>query len=1225
MCKEAITVSSKECATGVDAPGNTSLPFRMALDTPVEGECLLQDAPLVGLGWVLAGSQVEEVAIFIGGVLLCRAAIGIRRPDVGLCHPQYPNRDQCGFSFTAVLTQIPPGNRGLTVRVQTADGLAREHVVRIQIKPPQPKLPTTISSGRPVAWEAQKGDADAPAGEKEEYLKLVIDNPRLVGGSAADPVNGSLTIQGWALSRVPVEAVRIAIDELELGEAHYGIRRDDVVAAFPDWNATAACGFGASVPPKVLTRGKHSIRVEVSDQKGRKQQTTFGIEVLHEAQETGPGVPRTWMSAAESALSRQVLAGLQWYPRFEILLVIESTDVAQLELTRLTLASLVAQEHENWHVTVILPRGSALDEAAPRLLAGLDDAVARIAVIASDPGLPLGAEGTFVTVLRSGDRLGCDALLEVAIATGLDRSAEFIYSDERRTDPVSGEVTAFFKPGWSPDLLLSTNYIGRLWFACMPLLSRLEMTLPRLIGGSEYGLILTLTRHTHGVKHIPSVLCDRGPYATEDVMFETAALQDAIRASGVEGEILPGCTRGTYRLRRTVPLGKRVAIIISTCGARGLVKTCITSLRQHTRYREFEIICIENLPESAAETREWLRENTDRLITCDASFNWSKFNNLAAAAASTGSEYLLFLNDDVEIIEPDWLEAMLEHAQRDEVGVVGPLLLYPNRRIQHASMFMPQLGKARHAFRFAREDEPGPFGLALTQRNALAVTGACLLVRRATYESLGGFDEAHTIINNDLDFCLRCLDKGLRVMFTPYAKLVHHEMASRARIEERYDAAAFESRWKHRFTAGDPYYSPRLIRNGDNFGPDPEPLQIISGGHPLLRAQQIHSILAVKLDHIGDFITSLAALRRLRACFPTARLCLLASSATAKLAYLEPVIDEVIEFNFFNARSSLGQLPILDADLLALQRRLAPYRFDVAIDLRKHTDTRHILQHTGAKLTAGYDFGGRFPWLNVAIEWDGDRSLVAKRQHIADDLLRLVDAVATSCEQDRRTISASVRADLIREPLPGLPWNLLLRRPLVCVHPLSGNSMRQWPLAHFVELIDLLVAEFALGVCLIGTDEEKPTIEQIAWQVQRPGAVFCLAGTLPLPLLPQLLSRCALFVGNNSGPKHIAAGLGIPTVGVHSGIVDAVEWAPMGPAALAVRRNMSCSPCYLADPGRCHRNLACLTELKPHDVLPVCRQLLAISGIVGKPTGSSRTPERHNTLLTEIVTCAPDA
>ena len=177
------------------------------------------------------------------------------------------------------------------------------------------------------------------------------------------------------------------------------------------------------------------------------------------------------------------------------------------------------------------------------------------------------------------------------------------------------------------------------------------------------------------------------------------------------------------------------------------------SLRERTAYRNFEIVCIDNIPDSQVAWKIWLQQNADRVVPMPEAFNWSHFNNRGVAAAS--GEYLLFLNDDIEVTQADWLDALLEHAQRPEVAVVGPQLLYPDGKVQHAGMFLATRGTARHAFRFAAGDEPGYFGLALTQRNVIAVTGACMLMRRGVYQALGGFEEAHEIINNDLDFCLR--------------------------------------------------------------------------------------------------------------------------------------------------------------------------------------------------------------------------------------------------------------------------------------------------------------------------------------------------------------------------------------------------------------------------------------------------------------------------------------
>jgi ADP-heptose:LPS heptosyltransferase len=201
-------------------------------------------------------------------------------------------------------------------------------------------------------------------------------------------------------------------------------------------------------------------------------------------------------------------------------------------------------------------------------------------------------------------------------------------------------------------------------------------------------------------------------------------------------------------------------------------------------------------------------------------------------------------------------------------------------------------------------------------------------------------------------------------------------------------------------------------------------------------------------------------------------------------------------------------------------------------------------------------------------------------------LLRLADAVATACA-----------------PNVGLPRNRALRsadvatqsgRKIVCIHPGVGSPIRQWPAAHFAILIDRLASSHHVEIILIGSDDEAEIAAEVMARVERGDVVRSLVGRIGLRELPQLLASAALFVGNNSGPKHLAASLGVPTVGIHSGTVDAREWGPIGSNAVAVRRDVLCSPCYFSDAGDCPRQLACLTELQPSDVYEICDRLLAI-------------------------------
>jgi ADP-heptose:LPS heptosyltransferase len=315
------------------------------------------------------------------------------------------------------------------------------------------------------------------------------------------------------------------------------------------------------------------------------------------------------------------------------------------------------------------------------------------------------------------------------------------------------------------------------------------------------------------------------------------------------------------------------------------------------------------------------------------------------------------------------------------------------------------------------------------------------------------------------------------------------------------------------------------------------------------------------------------------------------------LAALEPAIDEFIELDYFHAKSVLGRRDIGPEESDSLRSRLQAQHFDVAIDLRMHPDTRQILQYSGAELLAGFDHAGRFPWLDVALEWEGDQSLTPKRGNIVDRLGQLVEAVAIACDPDRSGVRSvdHIHARSALSALPSiaaLPPGFLFE-PLVCVHPAVGNAVRQWPAEHFGALIDLLIEEHGVHVVLIGGQDELPVADAVLRTVKHRSAVVSLLGSLQLAELPLLLQVAKLFVGNNSGPQHLAAALGTPTVGIHSGVVDATEWGPFGPRAVAVRRKTVCSPCYVATVAQCHRQMACLRKLRPADVYAVCRGMLA--------------------------------
>lgn len=1138
------------------------------------------DGRLIVTGWATCEVGVARVAVSIDDRHVGMAELGHDRPDVGQQHASIPGARFSGFRFDRAVSHGFEGDHVVKVTVTTNLGDERT------------EAKTASATARP-APEAVPATTGAVADPDPAEMKFQLDSPQVTQGRATETVTSRLTIDGWVLSRSGVSGIEVWMGDQRLGDAHHGLARQDVGAAFSDWPNAVRSGFAFHCPPRGLRDGIQTIRVVVRCENGYSYERGFEIEVRRADAGHGSLDIQRKLARTGRVYLLGLLERLGHRPSFEIL-IRQSGPMDPSALTA-TLRSLDAQAYDDWRVRILCDQPESADAARAAIDACGPPLSWRTSVLSPDEvgwTQPLiRDEAAFHLMLCPGDELGVDALAELAIGSGLHRDADLIYADENRVSPISQEREAFLKPDYSPDLLWSTNYVGRPWIASGSLLAKSGPTATSLTEHGEFDLLLRCAEQAVMVHHVPKLLCHRGPMEPDDDARGAAALARSAERRGIAAEVLPAAVPHTWRLRRTAPITGKVSIIIPTCGAHGHIETCITTLRERTAWPDYEIIVIDNIPEADTAWKIYVAENADTVVDIPDAFNWSRFNNRAAAVAT--GEFLLFLNDDVEIQQADWLHVLVENASRPEVGIVGARLLYPNRTVQHAGMFLATNGIARHAFRFAAEDDPGYFGLALTQRNVMAVTGACLMVRQPVFEALGRFDEAHEIVNNDLDFCLRAHRAGLLTVYTPHATLIHHELASRDRLPNEYDTSQFNSTWAQRFTLGDPYFHPRLYRHADDQRPDDEPVDIVHSGQPLFTPDEIRRLLVAKLDHIGDFITALPSIRRLKELFPKARITVLSAPAAQSFAAFEPAIDEFIAFEFFHVKSGMGRKEVTQDELRALGETLRPRRFDLAIDLRKQPDTRDVLRHCGARYLAGYDHQAQFNFLDVALEWETDRSLHHKRNHVSDDLLNLVEAVGQASRFHRPNLIVS--PDAARQVLARLPESTarLFDKPVAIVHPGVGSAVKQWPLSYFTAVIDLLVARHGLNVVLIGSPDEGDLAQQILDNVADTTAVGSVVGQTPLRDLPALLSNATLYIGGDSGPKHIAAAVGVPCVGIHSGVVDTMEWGPVGASAIALRRTMSCSPCYLARAEDCPRALACLKGLEPNLVYEAAVAMLA--------------------------------
>ena len=1166
-----------------------------------EEACLSVDGGFAIKGWAVCSPEVEALTVTLDDVVVGNATVEESRPDVGNRYPQVPSARRAGFRLVRALGQSFTGEHIVQLTVIGRDGRRKSISQVLQTLPSLPphfaqQLPPPSASPR----QARSG---------AEAIRFFLDAPTVREGVAVDTVRGFLSLGGWAVATTKITRIEVFVDDVSMGRAHYGIRRDDVQANLPGLNALLS-GFAMVLTPRVMTPGTHQLRIVVEDEQGTMRETAFSVRADKVATGAGPWALRSKLPHSEIMLKTAILAANGDLPSWHI--VIACARDSDLGPLTATIQSLRDQALPHWEATILTGPGQASLLAQGLARADAGHRIQVIEAAAARPLAELGEHATFMALLTPGDRLGEDALLEMSVEAVLQPQADFLYSDEQRTDPADGTVKAFFKPAWSPDLLLSTNYIGRLWAARPRLVAAAGLLQGEILAGAEYDAVLRLSEQAKAVHHVAKVLCATIRRPTRRA---PEALRRAMRRRGVAAQVQPWLIEGTWRIKRPVAEQAMVSIIIPTIAARGLIETAIGSIRTHTRWPRYEIICLDNIPRDGTPDqlrwKAWIAANADRTIEISSRFNWSRFNNRGAKAAR--GDYLLFLNDDIEVLDGEWLHDLVEQAQRPEIGVVGPQLLYADGRVQHAGMFLAEKA-ARHAFRFYPRDEPGPFGLARTQRDVISVTGACMLMRRAVYDALGGFDESHAVINNDLDFNLRVRRAGCAVLFTPYVSLVHHEMASRAEIRDIFDSVSFQRAWGNTFLKGDPYFSPHLSLDSDDYLPDAEPVRQFTVGHPVVAKDAIRRILAIKVDHIGDFVTAFPAFRKIKRHFPNAELTVLAAKASLALVAMEPAIDRVIEFNFFHARSEKGERAMARKALRDLQDQLSRERFDLAIDLRRQPETRQILRHTGARWLAGFDRGYAYPWLDFSVEFEGDLANHLKHEHVVDSLVHLVDAIAANCDPDRDVLGAPAARGPARDGIAALLLaNGLspdrLAAPLACLHTGAGSVNKQWPGPSFAGLIDLLAGEAGATVMLIGGPDEAVAVTALLKLVRHPAAVVNLVGKIPLKDLPGVIKAADLYVGNDSGPKHIAAALGVPTVGIHSGTVDAGEWGPMGPRSVTIRREMTCSPCYLARAADCHRGLACLTGLRVADVWQASRRMLALAPSRAVPAESSTQAE----------------
>ena len=537
------------------------------------------------------------------------------------------------------------------------------------------------------------------------------------------------------------------------------------------------------------------------------------------------------LSLSDRANIKAQLQNFAYKPLISIIMPTYNSPVAYLKSA---IESVLNQLYENWElciaddastspeVTKLLEHYAQLD---PRIKVVFRSENGHISV-ASNTALAM-ASGEFVGFLDHDDELTEHALYHIVNRLNQDKTIDVLYSDEDHINERNVHCNPFFKPDWSPELLLTQNYICHFLVVRRSLVEQVNGFRVGFEGAQDYDLILRLAELTDKIAHISKILYgwrespsstahnpQAKPYAQK---AGQRAIQEYVDRMYGKGNVVVNEDENNlfiYDTRFNLQDKPLLSIIIPTKDGLSFLKPCIESIISKTTYEPYEILILDNNSEQL-ETRQWFAKiqaqyNNVRVIPAYYPFNWSKLNNHGIREAK--GNFLVFLNNDTKVIAPDWLDRIVEHLVQEHIGVVGAQLCYEDGTIQHAGVVVGIGGYADHIYRGKLAiHQSTPFVSPLVKRNVLAVTGACLAIAKKTLDRIGHFNEEFIVCGSDVEICIRSHEHGFSNIYDPYVKLFHLE--SKTRDPKNIPAVDFilsDKAYKPYIENGDPFYNENL-------------------------------------------------------------------------------------------------------------------------------------------------------------------------------------------------------------------------------------------------------------------------------------------------------------------------------------------------------------------------------------------------------------------------------
>lgn len=593
--------------------------------------------------------------------------------------------------------------------------------------------------------------------------------------------------------------------------------------------------FKCKILSPELGEGQHSLSVKILTKENKKHLNLRKKLILHLHRD----LYKLWMERnepGEDELNLQRKIKFNYEPTISIL--VEPANMSSQCLINM-INSIVNQTYQNWELYILTQEDKKINwkQLAKDYEVLTDQKKIKFINKKQSPGdssqLSSFAAGDFISFLAKTIVLAPFALFEIVRAINEKPTIEFLYFDEDKlvlTGDGEERFDPHFKPGWAPDTLRSYNYIGHFFVIEKNLGNEIGWLKKGIERYNYYDFFLKVLEISKNIFHIPKVLYHQVQLKKErenstDTDSGIKALAAHLKRSGIDAEVNYGSLPGSYHVRYNFTANHKISIIIPNKDSWEDLEKCLNSFLNRSSYNNFEFIIVDNgsKMEETFSLYHRIKENKKvKIIKWDKPFNYAAVNNYAVNYSD--GNILLFLNNDTEVINPDSLERMLEHAVREEVGAVGAKLYYPDNTIQHAGVVIGMLDIAGHGHRYAPGDSPGYFGRLKIIQNVSAVSGACLMTRKNVFNKVRGFDERFRMDFNDIDLCLKIQEKGFLIVWTPFTELYHIEMKTRGFHDTalkqkncKREIELFQKKWQHILKQGDPYYNPNLTLEREDF------------------------------------------------------------------------------------------------------------------------------------------------------------------------------------------------------------------------------------------------------------------------------------------------------------------------------------------------------------------------------------------------------------------------